>query len=98
MSDRASRYASARFEKKTGDAILIAYVIRTPNGKIRLKRIGVRLQGQKEQPICELPPTDPKYVFESDYKVRKATHEEVRRSGKYTRFQDSSARVVYGQD
>lgn len=94
MKDRASRYAS-RPEKRTVGAILVAYVIRTPKGKIRLKRVAIRLQGQDEESVCVLPPTDPKYVFENDYKVRKAAHEEVKRSGKFTRFQDSSARVVY---
>ena len=95
MGDRASRYAAVRSQKKSGEAILIAYVVRTPKGKIRLKRIAIRLIGQKEEPVCELPPTDPKYVFENDYKVRKTMHDEVKRSGKFTRFQDSSARVIY---
>ena len=96
LKDRALRYAP-KFEKKTGGAVLVAYVIRTPKGKIRLKRIGIRLQGQKEEPVCELPITDPKYVFESDYKVRKATHDEIKRSAQFSRFQDSTARVVYDE-
>ncbi|MDG6905843.1 MAG: hypothetical protein JRN20_08675 [Nitrososphaerota archaeon] len=78
-----------------GDAILIAYVVRTPKGKIRLKRIGIRLHEKEEEQVCELPPTDPRYVFENDYKVRKSTHEEVRRSRQFARFWDSSARVIY---
>ena len=63
MKDRASRYAPAKFEKKTGGAVLVAYVIRTPKGKIRLKRIGIRLQGQKEQPVCEAPTSRPQVCF-----------------------------------
>lgn len=98
MSDRARRYTSPRPEKKGGNAILVAYVVRTPKGKIRLKRISIRIHGQKEQQVCELPPTDPKYVFESDYKVRKATHEEMKHSAQYSRFQDSSARVIYDEN
>jgi hypothetical protein len=95
MKDRAAKYSASKFDKRRGDAVLVAYVIRTPKGKIRLKRIGIRLQGMKEEPVCELPPTDPKYVFENDYKVRKATHEEMKRSAKFARFYDSSARVLY---
>ncbi len=98
MKDRAARYSSQRAEKSQGRAVLIAYVARTPKGKIRLKRIAIRLQGQKEQPVLELPPTDPKYVFQSDYKVRKAAHDETKRSARYSAFYDSSARVVYDEN
>ncbi len=95
MSNRAARYAKP--EKKTGGAVLVAYVARTPKGKIRLKRIAIRLHGQKEQPVCELPSEDPRYVFEDLYKVRKATHSEVARSDRFARFRDSSTRVFYGE-
>ena len=97
MGDRAARYAPAKTEKKSSEAVLVAYVVRTPKGKIRLKRIGIRLHGQREQQISELPPTDPRYVFENDYKVRKATHEVIKRSAQFSRFHDSSARVVYDE-
>ena len=97
MGDRAARYSPAKTEKKPANAVLVAYVIRTPKGKIRLKRIGIRLHGQKEQQIAELPPTDPRYVFENDYKVRKATHDEIKRSAQFSRFHESSARVVYDE-
>ncbi|MGH2639602.1 MAG: hypothetical protein ACRDF4_10040 [Rhabdochlamydiaceae bacterium] len=99
MRDRAARYAPKEYqqEKKrtTGRAVLIAYVARTARGKIRLRKIGIRLEGRNEEMICELPVDDPRYVFESDYKVRKAAHDEVKHSAKFSRFYDSSARVFY---
>ena len=93
MDNRAARYS--RPSEKDSAAVLVAYVIRTPKGKIRLRKIGIRIRGKKELPVSELPPTDPRYVFESDYKVRKAAHDETRRSAQFSRFSNSSARVVY---
>jgi hypothetical protein len=102
MSNRASRYASkerdAQSKKSSGAPLLIAYVKRTPKGKIRLWRIGIRFQGQKEEKIGDLPADDPRFVFESDYKVRKAAHEVVKRSAKFSRFYDASTRVFYGSE
>lgn len=96
MDDRAARYASKeRTERKAPDTILVAYVFRTPKGKIRLQRIGIRMKGRKEEVISVLPGDDPRYVFENDYKVRKATHETVKRSAKFSRFYNSSTRVYY---
>ena len=95
MRDRAAKYISSKSQKKESEAVLVAYVFRTPKGKIRLKRIAIRLRGQKEQPVLELPLTDPRYVFENDYKVRKAAHNETKRSGRFSAFYDSSARVIY---
>ena len=95
MRDRAARYSHLKTEKSVGRAILVAYVVRTPKGKIRLKRIAIRLQGQNEQPVSELPPTDPRFVFKDGYKVRKAAHDETKRSPRFSSFYDSSTRVVY---
>jgi hypothetical protein len=98
MRDRAARYSFKKSEKTTpGRAVLVAYVARTPKGKIRLKRIAIRMLGQKEQLVSELPPTDPRYVFENDYKVRKAAHDETRHSARFGAFYDSSARVIYDE-
>lgn len=93
MGDRASRYS--RTTEKDSPAILVAYVVRTPKGKIRLRKIGIRIRGKKELPVSELPLTDPRYVFENDYKVRKAAHDETRKSAQFSRFSDSTARVIY---
>lgn len=99
MNDRAARYAwKERVGQKYSDTILVAYVMRTPKGKIRLKRIGIRTKDQKEEVVSALPKDDPRYVFENDYKVRKATHETVKRSAKFSRYHDSSARVFYEMD
>lgn len=95
MDNRAARYS--RTTEKDSAAVLVAYVVRTPKGKIRLRKIAIRIRGKKELRVSELPPTDPRYVFENDYKVRKATHDETRRSAQFSRFSDSSARVVYGE-
>jgi hypothetical protein len=97
MKERAARYLSSKNQKGESDAILVAYVARTPKGKIRLKRIAIRLRGRKEEPITELPPNDPRYVFESDYKVRKSAHDATRRSGRFSAFYDSSTRVIYDE-
>jgi len=74
---------------------LIAYVSRTPKGKIRLRKIGIRFEGQKEELVETLPSDDPRMVFENDYKVRKSAHEIVKRSAKFARFYNASARVSY---
>lgn len=96
MKDRAKRYAAIQRSKPKGtDALLVAHVKRTPKGKIRLTRVEISIKGEKEQVVTELPPDDPRYVFESDYKVRKTTHDLVKRSGKFSTFYDSSARVHY---
>ena len=92
---RAARYS--RVTKKDSPAVLVAYVVRTPKGKIRLRNIAIRIRGKKELPVSELPLTDPHYVFENDYKVRKAMHDETRKSAQFSRFSDSTARVVYGE-
>jgi hypothetical protein len=98
MRDRAARYSFKKSDRATPSrAVLVAYVVRTPKGKIRLKRIAIRMLGQKEQLVSELAPTDPRYVFENDYKVRKAVHDETRHSARFGAFYDSSARVIYDE-
>jgi len=97
MRDRASRYKA---RKKDSSArrmgpLLIAYVARTPKGKIRLRKIAVRFEGEKEELVDELPANDPRYVFESDYKVRKSAHEIVKKSAKFARFYHAGARISY---
>jgi hypothetical protein len=100
LSDRAARYAAKKHTsgKKSDGPILVSYVGRTPKGKIRLPRIGIRFRGQKEEIVTEVPQEDPRYVFESDYKVRKSTHDLVRKSAKFGRFYDASTRVFYDKD
>ena len=100
MSDRAARYAAKKHltNKKSVGPLLVAYVGRTPKGKIRLRRIGIRFQGQKEEIVSQVPQDDPRYVFESDYKVRKSAHDLVKRSAKFGRFYDASTRVFYDRD
>lgn len=93
MGDRASRYSHVL--ERDSSAVLVAYVVRTPKGKIRLRKIGVRIRGKKELPVSELPLTDPRYVFDNDYKVRKAAHDETKKSAQFSRFSDSTTRVVY---
>lgn len=93
MGDRASKYS--RTPERDSNAVLVAYVVRTPKGKIRLTKIGIRIRGKKELPVSELPLTDPRFVFENDYKVRKAAHDETKKSAQFSRFSHSSARVVY---
>jgi hypothetical protein len=97
MTDRASRYAAKKHSTspRRSSPLLIAYVAKTPKGKIRLKKIGIRFEDQKEELVDELPPDDPRYVFENDYKVRKAAHDEVKKSAKFARFYDASARISY---
>ncbi len=96
MSGRASRYAALeRAKGKPSRSILIAHVHRTTKGKIRLARVDIRINGQKEERVTELPGDDPRYVFENDYKVRKAVHDLVKSSGRFSRFYDCSARVFY---
>ena len=97
MRDRASRYAAkkrASSVRKSG-LILIAYVARTPKGKVRLHKIGIRFEGQKEELVLELPPDDPRYSLENDYKVRKSAHDLVKRSAKFARFYDATTRISY---
>ena len=48
--------------------------------------------------MSEAPKDDPRYVFESDYKVRKSAHELVKKSAKFGRFYDASARVFYDKE
>ena len=43
----------------------------------------------------KLPDDDPRYVFESDYKVRKAAHDLVKKSAKFARYYNASARISY---
>ena len=96
MSDRAAKYSSSK--KKTTKRpypLLIAYVARTPKGKIRLHRIGIKFENQDEEIVEKLPSDDPRYVFENDYKVRKSTHDIVKKSAKFSRFYNASARVSY---
>lgn len=98
MKDRASRYAARKKTSSTRGSgpLLIAYVARTPKGKIRLHKVGIRFQDQKEEEVVgQLPPDDPRYVFDNDYKVRKSTHEIVKKSAKFSRFYDASARISY---
>lgn len=97
MKDRAARYASAkeRSSSKSTNPLLIAYVSRTPKGKIRLRKIHIKFENGVEEAVDELPPDDPRFVFENDYKVRKATHDLVKKSAKFARFYNSSARVSY---
>jgi hypothetical protein len=100
MSDRAARYSSKKStsSKKSRGPILVAYVGRTPKGKIRLRRVGIRFEGQKEELVGEAPPDDPRYVFENDYKVRKSAHDLVKKSAKFGRFYDASTRVFYDKE
>jgi hypothetical protein len=96
MKDRASRYAAKN--KPSGrnpGPLLIAYVAKTPKGKTRLHQIGIRFEGQKEEIVEKLPEDDPRYVFESDYKVRKAAHDLVKKSAKFARYYNASARISY---
>lgn len=97
MKDRAARYAAKRqvSSTKRSTPLLIAYVARTPKGKIRLRKIGIRFEDEKEELVEELPMDDPRYVFQNDYKVRKSTHDLVKKSPKFARFYDASARVSY---
>jgi hypothetical protein len=95
LRDRAARYSVKKESTKRSNPLLIAYVARTPKGKIRLRKIGIRFEDQKEELVEELPTDDPRYVFENDYKVRKSTHDLVKKSAKFARFYDSSARVSY---
>ncbi len=97
MRDRASRYTSKKRDssaRKIGP-LLIVYVARTPKGKIRLRKIAIRFEDEKEEPVEELPTDDPRYVFESDYKVRKSAHDIVKKSAKFARFYNASARISY---
>jgi hypothetical protein len=97
LKDRATRYAGKK-DSSTGrnsGPLLIAYVARTPKGKIRLKKIGIRFQDQKEEIVDQLPPDDPRFVFENDYKVRKSAHSIVKKSPQFARFYNASARVSY---
>jgi hypothetical protein len=97
MKDRAAKYAAmkrASLAKKSGP-LLIAYVSRTPTGKVRLRKIGIRFEGQKEEIVADLRLDDPQLALENDYKVRKAAHEIVKRSAKFGRFYDSSTRISY---
>jgi hypothetical protein len=101
LVDRAKRYYAkeqSETNKASRSPVLIAYVKRTPKGKIRLHKIGIRFLGQKEESVGEMPPDDPRYVFESDYKVRKAAHDLVKKSAKFGRFYDTTARVFYEHD
>ncbi|MDG6995411.1 MAG: hypothetical protein JRN52_05770 [Nitrososphaerota archaeon] len=99
MDNRAKRYAAIeRAKAKTGVALLLAHVKRTPKGKIRLSRVEIRIKDGKEEIVTELPKDDPRYVFEDDYKVRKMTHDLVKRSAKFGSFYASSARVLYDSD
>jgi hypothetical protein len=96
MKDRAARFsAKKQSTSKSTNPLLIAYVSKTPKGKIRIRRIGIRFESQKEEVVDSLPPDDPRFVFESDYKVRKSTHDLVKKSAKFARFYDASARVSY---
>lgn len=95
MADRASRYASKKGSARKSGPILIAYVARTPKGKIRLRKIGIRFEGQNEELVEMLPAADPRFVFDDDYKVRKAAHDVTKKSSKFSRFYDASARVSY---
>jgi len=96
MRDRASRYAAKRQPSgRRSGPLLIAYVAKTPKGKIRLHQIGIKFEGQKEELIEKLPADDPRYVFETGYKVRKAAHDLVKKSAKFARFYNASARISY---
>jgi hypothetical protein len=95
MGDRAARYSSQKTKVNAGPALIIAHVQRTPKGKIRLVSVGVRISTQDEEEVVGLPLTDPRYVFDNDYKVRKSAHDLVKSSGRFSKFYDSSARVVY---
>ena len=46
----------------------------------------------------KLSETDPRYVFESNYGVRKLVHDMVKKSGRYSKFYDTIVRVVYDGD
>src|ERR1700722_11783135 len=97
MNDRAARYSAkerASSAKKPGP-LLIAYVSRTPTGKVRLRKIGIRFEGQEEELVAELRLDDPHLALENDYKVRKAAHDIVKKSAKFGRFYDVSTRILY---
>jgi hypothetical protein len=102
-TDRASRYARisrAKKEKGPRDALIIAHVTRTPKRKIRLHHAGIVIGSSKEVPVNneKLSETEPRYVFESDYGVRKMAHDIVRKSGRYSKFYDTIVKVVYDGD
>ena len=98
MSDRAARYSAKKQTRGRSNPILVAYVAKTPKGKIRLRRVGIRFEGQKEEIVTSVPTDDARFVFEDDYKVRKAAHELVKKSPKFANFYDSSTRVFYDPD
>ncbi len=100
MTDRASKYAAvkrASSMKPSGAPILIAYVSRTAKGKVRLRRVAIRFQGGKEEVVAPVPQDDARFAFENDYKVRKAAHDLVKKSPKFSRFYDASTRVSYNE-
>jgi len=102
-TDRASRYARisrAKGEKGPRTELIIAHVTRTPKGKIRLQNVGIVIGSSKEVSANneKLSETDPRYVFETNYGVRKMTHNIVRRSGRYSKFYDTIVKVVYDSD
>jgi hypothetical protein len=97
MKDRAAKYSAikrASSARKPGP-LLIAYVSRTQTGKVRLRKIGIRFEGQKEEIVADLRLDDPHLALENDYKVRKAAHEIVKKSAKFGRFYDASTRISY---
>ncbi len=96
MKTRARGYRRISERSLSSDWTIIAHIGKTKKGKIRLRSVGITRKGQDEKLVFEnLPENDPRFVFEDDYGMRKATHEIVRKSGQFSRFYSSSVRIVY---
>jgi hypothetical protein len=99
MKDRAARYSRlsrTKSQRSLRDTLILAHVGRTPKGKLRLRKVGVVIAGGKEMDVSnELEENDPRFVFESDFGVRKEAHDIVRKSGRYSKFYDTIVKLVY---
>ncbi len=94
LKSRAARYRKP--EKPRADSVIVAHLGKTPKGKIRLYSISIKRKNEKEEAVSgNLPENDPRYVFDSEYAMRKVAHDIVRSSGRFTRFYDSSVKIVY---
>ncbi|MHB8567776.1 MAG: hypothetical protein ACYC7D_07210 [Nitrososphaerales archaeon] len=102
MTDRASRYAKitrAKSSKQERDTLILAHVGRTSKRKLRLLSVGIVIKGGKEAEVSDaLPENDPRYVADSDFAIRKITHDLVRASGRFSKFYDSIVKIDYTTD
>ncbi|SRR5579875_251703 len=94
---RFSRYTRISKNVTSSDrsAMILAHVGKTPKGKLRLRSVGIVVGKKPEDLVDQVPETDPRFVFETSYGVRKASHDIVRKSGKFSRFYDNIVKVVY---